>query len=239
MEKQKLIEELKEIMPVMDKIEQYNQKMDDIWQRIEILKTQINEPYKVGFFTDNKGWLWGFFGGMFVTYIISRPFLSIIEKSGILKLLCCVIWIALIIVGIRISLRISKQLFEQRKEPYRQELERREHEYEQVEQEMLDELAPHWQKIQEVIPQDYRAPMFVRAAYSYLVNGRADSMKEIVNLFEEEQHRWRMEQGQQQMYEQYQTEIRSLQDATRELELRVSAAEYDASVARASAVKDW
>lgn len=110
-----------------------------------------------------------------------------------------------------------------------------EQEYEKTEQEMYAELAPHWQKIQAVIPQDYIAPMFAREAYGYLVNGRADSMKEAINLFEEEQHRWRMEQGQQQMYEQYQTEIRSLQQVTKELEQRVSAAEVEAMNASAIA----
>ena len=239
MEKKELVAELKEIIPVMDRVDQYNQKLDGIWQRMEILKSQINEPYKAGFFTNNKGWMWGLLGGMLVARIIFTPFLGIIEKSSILTLIFIVIVAAMIVVGIRISLKISKQRFEQKKEPCRQELERREQEYENIEQEMLAELAPHWQRIQAVIPQDYIAPMFVRAAYGYLVNGRADSMKEAINLFEEEQHRWRMEQGQQQMYEQYQAEIRSLQEATRELELRVSAAEYDASAARASAVKDW
>lgn len=239
MEKQELITELKEIMPVMDRVEQYNQKLDGIWQRIDILKSQINESYKVGFFKDNKSWMWGVFGSLFVARIIFTPFQGIIEKSFILTLIFIVLVVAMIVVGIRISLKISKQQFEQKKEPCRQELERRELEYEQTEQEMLTELAPHWQKIQEVVPQDYIAPMFVRAAYGYLVNGRADSMKEAVNLFEEEQHRWRMEQGQQQMYEEYQSEIRSLKNATKELEARVNAAEYDAMAARAAATRSY
>lgn len=239
MEKQKLIAELKEIMPIMDRVEQYNQKLDGIWQRMAILKSQINEPYKAGFFTNNKGWIWGLFGGMFVTRIIFTPLENLIEKSAVVSIMLVVTGIVMITVGIRINLSIAKQRFEQGKEPCRQELGHREQEYEQTEQEMLAELTPHWQKIQAVVPQDYIAPMFVRAAYGYLVNGRADSMKEAVNLFEEEQHRWRMEQGQRQMYEQYQTEIRSLREATEELERRVSAAEYEASVARASAIKDW
>lgn len=225
MEKQKLIAELKEIMPVMDMVEQYDQRLNDIWQKMEIQKSQIKEAYSPQKHVSLP---------VKIAVVISAWLLYTIRGS----------WFSIILSTLFVIIAVgyifhSKQQFERKKEPFRQELGCREQEYEQVEQEMLDELAPHWQKIQDVIPQDYRAPMFVRAAYGYLVNGRADSMKEIVNLFEEEQHRWRMEQGQQQMYEQYQAEIRSLQDATRELELRVSAAEYDASVARASAVKDW
>lgn len=225
MEKQELITKLKEIIPVMDRVEQYNQKLDGIWQRMEILKSQINEAY-----SPKKHTSWP----MKIAVVLIAWFVYAIRGSWFSAILA--ILEVIIAVGIIVH---SKQRFEQKKEPYRQELKRREQEYEQAEQEMLAELAPHWQMIQAVIPQDYIAPMFVRAAYGYLVNGRADSMKEAINLFEEEQHRWRMEQGQQQMYEQYQTEIRSLQEATKELELRVSAAEYDASIARASTVKGW
>lgn len=35
--------------------------------------------------------------------------------------------------------------------------------------------------------------------HDYLVNGRADSLKEAINLFEEEQHRMRMEENQNRM----------------------------------------
>lgn len=219
MEKQELIAELKKIMPVMDKVDQYNQKLDDIWQSITILKSQINESYSPRKHTSLP---------VKIVIFISA---FIIKASWFYTILWVIILVGYIV--------FSKQRFERKKKPVRQELGRKEQEYEQLEQEMLAELAPHWQKIQAVIPQDYIAPMFVRTAYGYLVNGRADTMKEAVNLFEEEQHRWRMEQGQQQMFEQYQTEIRSLREATKELEMRVSAAEYDAGVARASAAKDW
>lgn len=225
MEKQELIAELKEIMPVMDKVDKCNQKLDDIWQRIEILKSQINEGYSPKKHTSLP---------MKIVVVISAWLLYAIRGSWVSAILT-ILWV-IIMLGFIVR---SKQMFERTKEPFRQEFERKKQEYEQTEQEMLAELAPHWQKVQAVIPQDYIAPMFVRAAYGYLVNGRADSMKEAINLFEEEQHRWRMEQGQQQMFEKYQTEIRSLREATEELERRVSAAEYDASVARASAVKDW
>lgn len=225
MEKKELVAELKEIIPVMDRVDQYNQKLDGIWQRMEILKSQINEVYSPG---KHTSWL------VKAAVVLTGWFLYAIRGSWFYVILT-ILWV-IIVAGYIVH---SKRMFEQKKTPYRQELEHREREYEQTEQEMLAELAPHWQRIQAVIPQDYIAPMFVRAAYGYLVNGRADSMKEAINLFEEEQHRWRMEQGQQQMYEQYQTEIRSLQEATKELELRVSAAEYEASIARASAVKSW
>lgn len=235
MEKQELIAGLKGIMPIMDRLDQYNQKLDGIRQRIDLLQSQISAPYKIGFFRDHMGWLFGVMGGYGVGTSIAKPLLKITNESGISMIVSLIIIIAFIVVGVRINLKIAKKIFEQKKEPYRQELVRRQQEYEQAEQEMIAELSPHWQKVQELVPQDYLSPMFVRTVYGYLVNGRTDSMKEAVNLFEEEQHRWRMEQNQQQMYEQYQAEIRSLKEVTRELEQRVNAAEADAMAARAYA----
>lgn len=220
MEKQELIAQLKDIMPVMDMVDQYNQKLDAIWQRMEGLKTQISASFKW-----NHSWSTKILVVLlaYVTYLLPKTLQ----------------WPYAIILGAIVLYKRSqaKQMFKKEKENWRQELGCVEQEYKAVEQEMLEKLAPHWQKIQSVIPQDYIAPIFVRTAYGYLVNGRADSMKEAVNLFEEEQHRWRMEQGQQQMYEQYQAEIRSLQETMEALEQRVGAAEYDANVAVAYATR--
>lgn len=54
--------------------------------------------------------------------------------------------------------------------------------------------------------------------YVYITSGRADSMKEAVNLFEDEQHRNRMEQGMADMQAQYQAEIESMSNKMEELE---------------------
>ena len=45
-----------------------------------------------------------------------------------------------------------------------------------------------------LIPPDYRFPLALDEMYSYLLNGRAESWKEAVNLFEETLHRWKLEQ---------------------------------------------
>ncbi len=223
MEKQELIAKLEEILPIMDKFDQYSRKLEGIGQRMGLLKSQIQERYRPALMS-GKGWTIGFVVGVLAANIL----LKIANNTFTL-----ILALAIIIVCIVLNIKIETQLFEAKKEPLRQELARREQEYEKVEQEMLAELKPCWQKILDIVPRDYIAPMFVKTVYGYLTNGRADSMKEAVNLFEEEQHRWRMEQGQQQMYEQYQTEIRSLQEVARELEQRVSAAEADAYAARA------
>jgi len=45
-----------------------------------------------------------------------------------------------------------------------------------------------------LIPPDYRFPLALNEMYSYLLNGRAESWKEAINLFEETLHRWKLEQ---------------------------------------------
>lgn len=223
MEKQELMIRLKELLPVMDMVEQYNEKLDGIWREKESLKSQINETFR---FKDNMSW----------------P-----VKTGV-TILCLLYWtisskiVATLYVGAIVALvlwlRIRvKSMFEQNKESLRQELARVEQIYEQTDQEMIENFAPYWQKMQEVIPKDYMAPIFVKTVYTYLENGRADTMKEAINLFEEEQHRWRMEQNQQQMYEQYQAELQNLRETTKELEQRIGAAENDAYAARAYAMR--
>ena len=59
--------------------------------------------------------------------------------------------------------------------------------------------------------------------HDYLVNGRADSLKEAINLFEEEQHRMRVEENQNRM----ENKMRDMEQIQRDLESRVSIAETE------------
>ena len=103
--------------------------------------------------------------------------------------------------------------------------------YKEAEQDMLNEISPHWDKVLSVVPKDYATPTCINSIYNYLVNGRADSMKEALNLFEEEQHRWRLEANQQKMYEEYQQELQTMKDIQADMEARVSNAEWMSKVA--------
>lgn len=51
------------------------------------------------------------------------------------------------------------------------------------------------------IPEYYRYPIAITYFYQALINGRADSLKEAINLFEEQLHRWKIENYQQQLLE--------------------------------------
>lgn len=50
-----------------------------------------------------------------------------------------------------------------------------------------------------VVPENYRYLMAVECMYGYFVNRRADSLKEAINLYEEELYRMRQEQRSEQM----------------------------------------
>lgn len=50
-----------------------------------------------------------------------------------------------------------------------------------------------------VVPENYRYLMAVECMYAYFVNRRADSLKEAINLYEEELYRMRQEQRSEQM----------------------------------------
>lgn len=96
---------------------------------------------------------------------------------------------------------------------------------------MLKDIAPDWDKVLSVIPQDYATPTCIYSVYNYLVNGRADTLKEALNLFEEEQHRWRVEANQQKMYDEYQQELQTMKDVQASMEARVANAEWMSKVA--------
>lgn len=52
------------------------------------------------------------------------------------------------------------------------------------------------------IPEDYRYPMAVSCFIKYLNEKRAHTMPELLNLYDEQLHRWKMEDGQNQIQQQ-------------------------------------
>lgn len=53
----------------------------------------------------------------------------------------------------------------------------------------------------QIIPQDYRYPLAVEFIYKCLLNQRAQNISEAVNLYEDQLHKWRMEQMQEKLIE--------------------------------------
>lgn len=66
-----------------------------------------------------------------------------------------------------------------------------------------------WETI-EIVPESYRYSFAMNTIAGYFENGRADSMKEALNLFETEKHQWRMEEIQIQQAAQITNQLNSI-----------------------------
>lgn len=225
MNREELVKELREILPIMERMQRHMDNMEGIEQRIRVLDDKIKQPKKFTFITDMG---FGIVLGFGISGSILESLLGNIFGGGLIYLIA----LGFGLVGAYYNKKIVYNLYEKSKSEFREELERRKKELEQAEQAMVDDIGPEWQKVLDIVPENYATPMCVNCIYKYLLNRRADSMKEAINLFEEEQHRWRVEENQQQMYEEYQREIQNMKDVQKQLEARVSDAEHQARVAR-------
>lgn len=77
----------------------------------------------------------------------------------------------------------------------------------------------------QIIPVDYRYSMAVEYIYSCLLNQRAATIGEAINLYEDQIHKWKMEQMQEQILE-----------STRQQQVTMRNIERNSSVAAAASV---
>lgn len=224
MEKQELINQIRGILPIMDKLEKYMQTMTSYQNRISHLNNVTNGTKPFFFMTDAAIGI--IFGG--VIWMSIKDFLGVSWNTFMLLFICAGI-------GAAVNMKAANYIWGLTKTGQKQELEKCKKNLEETEKAMVSELSPHWGKVLSVVPEDYATPLCVKRIYSYLTNGRADDLKESLNLFEEEQHRWRMEEGQRQMYEQYQYELQNIKEMQAEMNMRITNAEMAANSALAVA----
>lgn len=222
MEKEKLISQLQEILPTIEKLDMHLEKLAQIESHVDRLNAQINAPRGFNFFSDVA--IGGIVFATLIPTTISKVFT--LQSATIGKM-----FFVLMIVGGILNFYISGKIRNKGKDSARRDKDIWEKKYKEAEQDMLNEISPHWDKVLSVVPKDYATPTCINSIYNYLVNGRADSMKEALNLFEEEQHRWRLEANQQKMYEEYQQELQTMKDIQADMEARVSNAEWMSKVA--------
>ncbi|MDR2022098.1 MAG: hypothetical protein LBQ71_02325 [Hungatella sp.] len=74
----------------------------------------------------------------------------------------------------------------------------------------MDNLVQEKKEIISIIPEQYRYPLAAKYFVEVLENGRADSLKEAMNLYEEQLHRWKMESKMDRMLKNQQTESTAL-----------------------------
>ena len=217
MTKEQLILKLKEILPVMSKVGEYMDEIDVVDMRIQTIRHNASQPQKGNAVYYIIGFVIGFYAFGFVAMklpLIKNIFMLFALAGGVL------------------GVALVKKRTQKEKGGQEEEIENLKKRRDLLEEEWVSILAPYWDKIKAIVPEQYASPFFVKTAYTYLTSGRADSMKEAINLFEEEQHRNRMEQGIKDMEKQHRQEMQSMQDKLGELENRVNWAEHEARVAR-------
>lgn len=76
--------------------------------------------------------------------------------------------------------------------------------------EKMDDIIQENREIISIIPDKYRYPMATDFFTEVLENGRADSLKEAMNLYEEQLHRWKMESKMEQILKNQQIDSTAL-----------------------------
>jgi hypothetical protein len=77
-------------------------------------------------------------------------------------------------------------------------------------QKRIEVIIHEKKEIISIIPEKYRYPLAVNFFAEVLENGRADSMKEAMNLYEEQLHRWKMENKMEQILKNQQIDSTAL-----------------------------
>lgn len=205
MSKQEIIQEIENIFPLMDRMQAYDDRMWDIQSKINKAEEDIKRKTSLRVLITN------FMAGFGVI-----GYLAALITNG-----SRVAFYVFGIIGGIVSFKFITKLRGHKKDM--EEKERLEKELEKVNQELIEELGDRYVEAIKVIPSKYAYPECVYTLHDYLVNGRADSLKEAINLFEEEQHRMRMEENQNRM----ENKMCDMEQIQRDLESRVSMAETE------------
>ena len=67
------------------------------------------------------------------------------------------------------------------------------------------------------LPEDYRYPLAVSCFIKYALEGRAPTLQDALDRFDEQQHRWKMEEAQQQMLKMQQQQMNQLNAIRRDV----------------------
>lgn len=210
MDKKELVRTLDNMLPILRELETKNDELERIQNRLATIENQAQQK-------DMAKPLVMFFMGAIIGNIII-PMLGLVIGGGIGG---AIGWIFYRKKGAaQEAERQQKLQFEYgRLEAVRKE----------TAQNIYDFIQPHYEWITGIVPEKYAYTYCVERLRDYLITGRADSMKEAFNLYENELHRMRMEQQMDAMMEEIQEQSRQI------YALREEVAEANRSARRAEA----
>lgn len=226
MERNELVAKIEEIMPIVNKWIAYNNLRNSTAKKIKT--TEQNITYiKPNVFKD--------FGISFgICFLFGGILLLPIEWLTDIKIKFPFYFVFTIVLTF-ILLAILNKSGKKRVTEQQEALVRLKAEYSEIENKFNREITPHMQKIYAIFPRDYAYPNTIKQLYTYLVNRRADNLKEAINLFEQE----RQQTQQQQILNSYGEQLATMQRNQQQLEQRVAEAEAEADyVYRRSISKD-
>lgn len=226
MEKEDVISQLEEILPIMQRLEKHTDTLSHIEDYIAKMNVRLKQKNSLTIVSFAL-----YFGiGIIAGAGIGGSIYNLLHWNILL-----ILPLVLAAVGAKLNADIAAKVMQKLRQPEQDRIEKEkadwEKKYKAAEQAMIDDIGPHWDKVLSIIPKEYATPMCVNNIYSYLVNQRADSLKEAINLFETEQHRWRLEESQRQMYETYQQEMQTMKAAQARLEQELASVRHEAECA--------
>ncbi len=221
MERQQLIAKIEGIMPIVNKWIEYIDSSNKQRRRISELEGAIAET-KFNFINLFQNvWLslviCFLFGG-----ILLLPIEWFTDKKITLPFYIVFVSILTVILSIVLICRSLKD-----NAVMKGNLPKLKAEYDEIQNRFQREVKPYMPQIYAIFPKNYADPYTIKKLYSYLVNQRADNMKEAINLLEQE----RYQQDQQRQLDAFDQQIADMQRNQKELEQRVADAEFEANQA--------
>ena len=218
MNRNELIAQIQSILPIADNWIELNRLKNKTRRAVDDLEKEMNkkEPGAKSFLNE----LWEcltvsfMFGGSIVYFVM----FFIVHEINIPVICYCCLGLTAILTPwfYKKTIKDYKEL--------KEELSGVRQEYADVNERLAKEVGANMYKIYAIFPKDYANPKDIKKIYSYLVNGRADNMKEAINLLEHENY----QEEQNRQIDALNDQIFAMQRTQRELEQRVADAEMEA-----------
>lgn len=197
MNKNELVKEFDKMLPILRELETKNDELERVQNRMNSIVNQYNQPV-------NPLVKWGIpFAICYISVSIGTALLS---------------WFGFIVALVGSIYFCKKKNFignaEKQHEEMKEQLEVEAAKVEAVRKEtaqvIYDFIEPHYDWITGILPERYAYTYCVEKLRDYLFLGRADNLKEAINLYENELHQMRMQQQMDAMMEEIQEQSRQI-----------------------------
>lgn len=222
MEKKELVREFDKMLPVLRELETKNDELERVQNRMNSIVNQYNEPV-------NPLMKWGI--PIIICYFAAMIGGLILNVVGL-------------IIGLASGIYFCKKKdliggADKRNEEMKAQLEIEAAKVENVRQktaqDIYDYLEPYYEWMTDILPERYAYTYCVEKLRDYLITGRADTLKEAINLYENELYQMKMQQQMDVMMEEIQEQSRQIY-ALRE---EVAEANWNAQRAAAAANRSF